>query len=476
MADQDKEFVLSWVAQHGPELKKYSDAVWSYAELSGEEHRSAGILVDLMKKYGFEVEEGVAEMPTAFVATYGSGSPTIGLSCEYDSLPGLSQEERPDKKPVVEGAPGHGCGHNILGVGACLAALALKEWMASKGRKGTIKLFGTPGEEICMGKPFMARAGLFEGVDAFLDWHPWSYSGAGYETSSAYFNVKYHFHGRTSHGNSPWNGRSALDGAVLAGHAIELLREHILPGTPEAANTINYTFSDVGPEYPSVVPDRSTLWVVGRITTAAEMEDIMARVDKCIEGAALATGTRTERELITAVHEAIPNKALSEVLYRNLTEIGVPPFDAKDQELAKRMQRDMGVAEIGLNVEIKPFSGGAHAVSDNSEYSWCAPLAQTWLVSAPPNIGWHNWQIAALVKGSIGHKSMVTAAKALAATAVELLNRPDVVAAAKAEFDQRVPEKTFRSLVPADIAPPVTFNKKTMEKYRELMAKHYLSV
>jgi aminobenzoyl-glutamate utilization protein B len=475
MADRDKDFVLSWVTQHGAEFKKYSDAIWSYAELGCEENLSSRLICDQLRLRGFEVEMGVAEMPTAFVASFGSGNPVIGFNCEYDALPGLSQEEGPDKKPVVVGAPGHGCGHNILGIGSCAAAVALKEWLVSTGRSGTIKVLGSPAEEICIGKPFMARSGYFEGIDAIIDWHPWSRSGAGFETSSAYFNIKYHFRGRTAHGNAPWDGRSALDGAVLAGHAIELLREHITPGNPESANTINYTFSDVGPEYPNVVPDRSTLWVVGRITTAAEMAGIIARVDKCAEGAALATGTLVEREFITAIHETIPNRALSEVLHRNLTQIGPPRFIQSEQELARKMQRDLGVPETGISEEIEAFASGSHAVSDNSEFSWFAPFAMAWIATGPPDIGWHNWQIASLVKGSIGHKAMVTAAKVLAASAVELLIQPDIITAAKAEFADRVAEKSYGSLIPSDLAPPLEINRKTMEKYRELMARHYES-
>ena len=476
MTDRDKDFVVSWVTQHGVEFKKYSDAIWSYAELGCEEHLSSRLLSDLLRERGFEVEMGVAGMPTAFVASFGSGNPTIGINCEYDALPGLSQEEGPDKKPVVEGAPGHGCGHSILGVGACVAAIAIKEWLVSTHRMGVIKILGTPAEEICIGKPFMARSGFFEGIDAIIDWHPWNHNGAGFDTSSAYFNIKYHFRGRTAHGNAPWDGRSALDGAVLAGHAIELLREHISPGNPDSANTINYTFSDVGPEYPNVVPDRSTLWVVGRITTAAEMEGIIARVDRCAEGAAQATETRVEREFITAIHETIPNRALSAVLHRNLSEIGPPRFDAGEQELARSMQRGLGVAETGINEKIDEFASGSHAVSDNSEFSWFAPFAMTWIATGPPDIGWHNWQIAALVKGSIGHKAMATAAKVLAASAVELLIQPDFIAAAKAEFAERIPGGSYRSLIPPVIAPPVEINRKTMEKYREFMAGYYQSL
>ena len=232
----------------------------------------------------------------------------------------------PENNLEFAGAPGHGCGHNLLGVGAVGAAVALAHLMKKHKLPGTIKVLGTPAEEICAGKPFMASAGLFKGFDAIIDWHPYFLNQVLYDTCNAYFNVKYHFQGRTAHGNSPWEGRSALDAAILMGHAIELMREHIPPGEPTAANTINYTFSDVGPEYPNVVPDRSTLWCVGRFQTSAQMEPVLAQLKKCAEGAALATETKVIQEFITATHEKIPNAVLSGVMHRNLVALGTPSY------------------------------------------------------------------------------------------------------------------------------------------------------
>jgi len=374
---------------------------------------------------------------------------------------------------VVEGAPGHGCGHNILGVGSIMAAAAMKQWMGETGQTGTIMVLGAPAEEICVGKPFMARAGLFQDIDAIIDWHPWDHNGANYETCNAYFNVKYHFRGRTTHGNAPWEGRSALDGALLMGHAIELLREHIPPGHPDAANTINYTFSDVGPEYPNVVPDRSTIWVVGRITTSEEMEQIIKRLHKCAEGASLATETSLTMEFITATHEKIPNKTLSSVLYRNLVEMGPPKFDPDEQAFARKMQNDLGVEEAGLVEDIMEFQGGASAVTDNSEYSWFAPFAMFWITGAPAGIGWHNWQVAASARTSIGKKAMTVASKVLASSGVDLLTQPQTIEEAKKELSERLAGRTYRSQIPAGVEPPVNFNRETMEKYRKSMEKHY---
>jgi len=472
-ARKGRDFVISWISDHSEDFYPYSDAIWSFAELGCEEFLSSRLLEDYLRSQGFQVQAGAAGIPTAFIGTWGSGRPVIGINCEYDALPGLSQHPIAEKKPVVEGAPGHGCGHNVLGVGSIMAAAAIKEWMTQSGQTGTLMVLGAPAEEICGGKPFMARAGLFQGIDAIIDWHPWDHNGANYETCNAYFNVKYHFRGRTAHGNAPWEGRSALDSALLMGHAIELLREHITPGNPDAANTINYTFPDVGPEYPNVVPDRSTIWVVGRITTSEEMEKVIKRVHRCAEGAGLATETSFVMEFITATHEKIPNKTLSSVLYRNLVEVGAPRFDPSEQGFAKKMQRDLRVEETGLAEDIMEFQGGASAVSDNSEYSWFAPFAMLWVTGGPAGIGWHNWQVVASARTTIAKKAMTVASKVLASSAVDLFSQPQTIEEAKKEFSERLAGRTYRPQIPEGVDPPVDFNRKTMEKYRSLMEKHY---
>jgi aminobenzoyl-glutamate utilization protein B len=471
-----KNRVITWLDDHGKAFFAYADAIWSYAELGCCEHRSSELLIALLEKHGFDVEAGVAGLPTAFVAKWGSGSPAVAVNCEYDALAGLSQHPLPQKKPLVAGAPGHGCGHNILGVGSIMAAVAAKEWLSKTGRSGRIVVFGAPAEEVCIGKPYMARSGLFDNVDAIIDWHPWAFNGANYDTCNAYFNIKYHFRGRTAHGNAPWEGRSALDAAMLMGHAIEMLREHIPPGHPEGANTINYTFPDVGPEYPNVVPDRSTVWVIGRITSAGEMQKIIQRVHKCAEAAGLATETNHEVEFVTATHEKIPNQALSAVLYENLKEIGAPQFDQAEQNMAKEMQRDLGVEEDGLSEELMEFRGGASAVSDNSEYSWFAPFGMLWVTAGPSGIGWHNWQVVASVEGSIGKKAMMVASKALAASVVDLMLKPQTLEEAKKECSQRLTGKTYVPLLGEETNPPVDVNLKTMEQYRNRMEKYYKNV
>jgi aminobenzoyl-glutamate utilization protein B len=466
-----KNIGLQWIEENGSRLIELSRKIWNYAELGLEERRSSQVMTDFLSSEGFTVKKNVAGIPTAFVATWGRGKPVIGINCEYDALPGLSQKPSARKEPVVPGAPGHGCGHNLLGGGGAGAAVALKKVMEKQGLKGTVKVLGAPAEEICAGKPFMARAGVFKGIDAIIDWHPWSFHQVLYDTCNAYFNMKFHFRGRTSHGNSPWEGRSALDSAVLMGHAVELLREHIPPGEPTAANTINYTFSDVGPEYPNVVPDRSTLWCIGRIQTVDQMEPILEQVKRCAQGAALATGTEVSTEFITVTHEKIPNSVLAGVMYRNLTALGLPSYTPEEEKLARELQKSCGAPEIGMDRKILPLGPGSSAVSDNSEYSWFAPFVMGWVACAPPGVGWHNWQVNAASNSGLGWKGMLLASKVLMATGIDLLLDEKLIQDGKEELKKRLGGREYRPLIPPDARIPLDINRETMEKYRPMVER-----
>ena len=425
MADLNdvKDFIITWNEENTQDFYDTEKFIWEHPELSMQEFESSKALMDLLEKYGFSVESGVAGMPTAFIATYGEGKPVIGINAEYDALPGLSQDgEKLEKSALIQGAPGQGCGHNLLGTGGVKAAIATREAIEKFGLKGTVKVFGSPAEELCLGKPYMGRAGCYDGVDAFLDWHPWSYTKANYDSCQAYFSKKYHFRGRTSHGNSPWHGRSALDAGQLMGHAIDILREHIYPGNPpDAANTINYTYTSTGPEFPSVVPDYTTVWVIGRFETTEEMLGLLARVDKCAQAGALATETTVEEEVITITHHKIPNKVLAEKFYRNLQTIGVPQFTEEEQNKAKAIQRELGQPENGLPTELDPFEGGFTVLCDTSEFSWCAPYASPWIAMGMTGCGWHHWGVVRCAGDTMGQKSLDCAAKAISLTAADIL-------------------------------------------------------
>ena len=465
---KQKKFTTEWCDMHRDEFYEAAMKIWNTPELSMQEYKSSEVLILILKKYGFSIKAGIGGMPTAFIASFGSGKPIIGINAEYDALPGLSQKLDITQKALEhKGAPGHGCGHNLLGTAAVKAAIAIKEAMQKFSLKGTICVIGAIAEELCLGKPYLGRAGLLSGYDAFLDWHPWSYNKANYDSCSAYFNVKFHYEGKTCHGNSPWYGRSALDAAILQSHAVEMLREHIYPGCPpDAANTINFTFSETGPEFPSVVPDTATAWYVGRFVTTEEAQDALERVTRCAEGAALATDTTVTREILTATHHKIPNKVLAELVHNNLKEIGVPQFTKEEQEIAKKIQKELGVAESGLATELLPFEGGYTALCDTSEYSWNAPYASPWIAMGPENAGWHHWGVVYCAGNSMGEKSMDVAAKVIAATAVDLLVDQKLIKLAWDEFNERMKGKLYSSLIPEKCDPPIELNADVMSKYR----------
>lgn len=463
-----KEFIIEWNEVNTADYYEASDQIWENPELSMQEYKSSQTLINLLEKAGFEVEKAVAGMPTAFIASYGSGKPVIGINCEYDALPGLSQDrEKLEKAPVKQGAPGQGCGHNLLGTAGVKAATAIKEVIEKFKLSGTVKVIGAPAEELCLGKPFLGKAGYLSGYDAFLDWHPWNYTKVNYDSCQAYMSVKYHFTGRTCHGNSPWHGRSALDAAMLQGHAVEIMREHMYPGCPpDAANTINYTFVTTGPEFPSVVPDYTTAWYIGRFITTEDMEKALERITKCAEAAAMATETEIERELVTATHHKIPNRVLAECMYSNMVQVGAPDFSSEEHKKAKAIQRELGQPETGMPTEIEPFEGGYTVLCDTPEYSWNAPYATAWIAMGMKDCGWHHWGVTRCAGDTMGQKSMDCAAKVISMTAADLLYSPEILAKAHAEWMERMEGKQYQSLFFDDMEPPVNLNKDTMYKYR----------
>ncbi len=467
--EKNKQWLIEWIDKNKEEFCKASIAIWNKPELAMQEHFAVSTLTELLEKNGFRVTRNAAGMPTAFVAEYGEGSPVIGFSAEFDALPGLSQKNDSNfHDPIKEGAPGHGCGHSLLAVGGVQAATALKNFMEENNIKGTIKLFGTPAEEICVGKPFMAKAGLFEGLDAVVDWHPGSTNTSGYRDCLAYFNVKYHFKGKASHGNAPWRGVSALDSAMLMGHAIEIMREHVDPGTEAAPTTINYAFPDCGNAYPVVVPDRSDIWIVGRFNNAALLKDVQERVRKAAEGCALATGTTVEEEFITATHNMIPNKTIAEAIYENFRIVGAPDYSEKDQEDAKEIQKAMGCDATGYDGKLDPVKPGSQPVTDASEYSWFAPLGFLNVALSPSvECSGHNWTVCRMAGSETGMKVVVTASKVLALTAYDLMTDPELLKKAQEENKERLHGQTYESMIPDGVEPDLDTNKDIMEKFND---------
>ncbi len=460
-----KAYIFQWMEEHKQKIYDLSDYMWENPELGLEEYEASSRIKEILTSHGFSVESGIGGLPTSFIAAYGKDYPVFGINVEYDCLPGLSQKKdsnMPD--PLFPGAPGQGCGHNILGPAAVLSGIALSYAMKEFGIQGTIKMFGSPYEESSVGKPVMGKAGAYKGVDFILDWHPWHDNRADYDTCNSVFIVQYNFKGKTCHGASPWEGRSALDAGMLFGHAVEILREHLIPGNPAAAHTINYTFSDTGPSFANVVPDTAGIILYGRFNDMSVAKDAYRRIGLCAKGTAMATETEVTERLITFTHNKIPNKILAEVVHKNMEELGVPEYTGEEQKRVMDMQKAAGLEPVGLDMEISPFKFSEAFITDASEFSWNAPYA-TFDLAMGPKGGWHNWMVTACAGSSIGKKCLDKAAKILAYSAVDILLKPDLIVRAKEELKERLDGRTYESLIPDDYEPPIGFNRSIMERF-----------
>lgn len=433
-----------------------SRAIWDAAEVGYKETRSSALLRDQLSAAGFRVDEGVAGMPTGFVATWGSGTPVIGIMGEYDALPGLSQDTVPEKKALVAGAPGHGCGHNLLGVASLAAALAVKAQLESRKRPGTIRYYGTPAEEGGNGKVYMVRAGLFKDTDVVLHWHPNDRNAATAASTMAVISAKFRFKGIASHAaSSPDKGRSALDAVMVMTHAVDLMREHI----PQESR-LHYVITRGGVA-PNIVPELAEIYMYARHPRLATLDGIWDRVIKTAEAGALATGTTMEMELVGSTPELLTNDALTTLIDRNLREVGGVTYTADERAFATTLQKTFmpGTArEIDEAATIRapeePLTLGS---TDAADVSWVVPSG--WLVAATyvPGTPGHSWQATSCTGGSIGRKGMMVAAKTLALTAMDLVIDPAKVAAARASFEKAKGSQVYRSRVPADAPPPLGY-------------------
>ncbi len=434
-------------------LIRLSDEIWSFAETALRETRSAQTLADHAEKNGFSVQRGVAGMPTAFVASYGSGRPIIGILGEYDALPGISQKAQPTKEPLVAGAPGHGCGHNLFGAASLGASIAIKDLIVAGKLKGTIRFYGTPAEEAVGGKVYMARAGLFKDLDVCLAWHPDEDTEASTDSSQALVDFIVEFKGKTAHAAyDPWNGRSAVHGVEAFVNGINMLRENVRPSV-----RMHYTIVKGG-DVPNVVPDYAKVWCWVRDSTRDSVEQVLERVRHIAEGAALIAGVESKMTIQAGDYETLVNLHGQKLLHANLEWLGPVLFTGEEQEIAKAMQRAAGVEPKGLDGSVRPMKapladppGGSTDVGD---VSWVVPTLQFVVTTAPKDVPWHAWPVVASSGMSIGHKGMLYAAKTLAATAVDLFDDPETLSAIQAEFREKTKGVIYRPFIP-DGPPPV---------------------
>jgi aminobenzoyl-glutamate utilization protein B len=448
-----KKTVIQSVDNQSAQLISISDKIWAAEETAFNEIQSSKLLADHAEANGFKVERGVAEMPTAFVATYGSGSPVIGILGEFDALPGLSQNTVPTKNPLHEGKPGHGCGHNLFGTASLGAAIAIKEMIEQGKLKGTIKFFGTPAEEKFFGKLWMVRAGLFDGVDVVMDWHPGAETKAAVQTGLALVDFIVEFNGQAAHASmDPWNGRSASDALELYATGINYMREHVKPSV-----RIHYHIQDGG-QVVNVVPDYSRLWVRVRDTKRAGMEEVYERIKKMAEGAAIMANVNYKISLVSGVYETLVNRTGGDLLTTNLSLLGPMSYTNEEVSFARKIQESTGKPQVGLHTVVEPLeatdpnAGGGS--SDVGDVSWVVPTIRLSVATAPIGTPWHSWAVVACGGMSIGHKGMVHASKTLSMTMVDLFEDPKKIEAVKAEFKQRKGDTVYKGLLP-DGPPPL---------------------
>ncbi|MDR3120411.1 MAG: amidohydrolase [Clostridiales bacterium] len=459
-----KKAAVAFIDEKKTEVLDVNDRIWEFAELSLMETRSMALYCEVLERNGFAVERGICDVPTAFSGTFGSGGPIIGILAEYDALSGLSQAGATAvEQPLTQGAPGHGCGHNMLGAGSLAAAFAVKKFLEDAKVPGTVIFYGCPGEEGGAGKAFMARAGLWKKLDAALTWHPSETNEVVSGSSNSSIQIEYRYKGVASHAaGDPELGRSALDAVELLNIGVQFLREHI----PDNAR-VHYAIIDGGGVSPNVVqPTASVLYMI-RENTVHKNLGLVARVDKIAEGAALMTDTRLERVFIDGTADTIPNFTLEKALYKNFQEIGVPKYT--DEELAfaaavKKTYDDRvpsrlpgGATDTHPEIEafVREASRGGTLVmndflipqcdsrhqsmgsTDVADVSWLTPTGQIHVAARPHNAPGHSWQVVSCGKSTIGHKAVLFAGKVLAATAIDLLLDPETLLRAKAEHAEK---------------------------------------
>lgn len=454
---KNKQAVIASVEKHEKELIRISDEIWSIAETAFEETQSAEILASYAEKNGFKVDRGVAGMPTAFVATYGSGSPVISVLGEFDALPGLSQKTEPTKNPLNEGEPGHGCGHNMFGAASLGAAIAIKEQIESGKIKGTVKFMGTPSEEKFFGKIWMVREGLWDDVDVNISWHPAAEMKADVQSSLALVDFKIEFFGQAAHASAdPWNGRSASDALEIYTTGVNYYREHVKPTV-----RMHYHIQDGG-QVVNVVPDYSRLWMRVRDTERKGMMPVYERLQEMVEGAAILADVDYKVSLISGIYEVLVNRTGGAVMQNNLELLGPINYTPEEIAFGKKIQEVTGKPQVGMDSAIKPLEatrenpgGGSTDVGD---VSWNVANINLGVTTAPKDTPWHSWAVVACGGMSIGHKGMTYASKAMSMTMLDLFEDPTLVKEVKAEYKERKGDAVYEAIVPAG-PPPVNQGK-----------------
>lgn len=458
-----------------------SDEIWEYAETRFQEYKSANLLCTILEAEGFTIEKGLADMDTAFSASFGKGKPVVAILGEYDALSGMNQQQGVARKTVANGKNGHGCGHNLLGAGALAAAVAVKNYIEEHDIQGTIRYYGCPGEEGGSGKAFMARAGVFADVDIVLTWHPFTYNTIMSISTLANYQVAFKFHGKSAHAAAaPHLGRSALDAVELMNIGVNYLREHIIP---EAR--VHYAVTNSGGLSPNVVQAEAEVLYLIRAPKLQEVQEIYERVCDIAEGAALMTGTEHEIVFNKACSNYIPNETLEKLLYENFQQVGAPQLSEADKQFAAEIKGTLEEMDINSDLQmVSKFIGGKRpeiirelketviadtllpyvysatllpGSTDVGDVSWLAPTAQFAVACNVFGTPGHSWQTVAQGTAGFAHQGMLIAGKVLARTAVEVLLNQDVVLKAKAELEKNLEGSVYVCPIPPEVKPsPLT--------------------
>ncbi|MCB9081492.1 MAG: amidohydrolase [Lewinellaceae bacterium] len=457
--EKDKQSALNSLNAKADQFGTVAHRIWELAEVGYQEVESSKILQNELQAAGFTIQSGVAGIPTAFVASYGSGEPVIGILGEFDALPGVSQAAVPFRQERPEVNAGHACGHHLFGTASAAAAITVKEWLQKTGQSGTIRFYGTPAEEGGAGKVYMVRAGLFDDVSTVIHWHPSSLNGVSAGSSLANKSAKFRFYGQASHAaGAPERGRSALDGVEAMDFMVNMMREHV----PEDAR-IHYVITRGG-EAPNVVPAFAEVYYYVRHPEMQVVKDLFERVVQAAEGAAQGTGTRMDYEVIHGIYNLLPNDFLARLMHRNLEQVGGVIYNQEELQFAETIFPTLNQpnAKISAAAQIEPYvekpdrNGGSTDVGD---ISWMVPTvgmgAATWV----PGTSAHSWQAVAAGGTSIGQKGMMVAAKAMTLTAMDLFANPALCTEARAELERRRgPGFRYEALL-GDREPPLDYRK-----------------
>jgi len=440
--------------RHG-ETARIARSLWEFAEVGYQEEKSSALLQTTLLEEGFDVEAGVAGIPTAFVASYGSGGPIIGILAEFDALPGINQDALPTRSPIEGKAAGHACGHNLFGAGSVGAAIAVRHWLEKTGQPGTIRLYGTPAEEGGSGKVYMVREGLFEDVDIVLHWHADDENSAAARTTLANRSAKFRFSGISAHAaGAPDKARSALDGVEAFNYMVNLMREHVPQET-----RIHYVIT-AGGLAPNVVPDFAEVFYYVRHPQATMVSEIWQRVEEAARGAARGTGTEVEWEIIHGNHPLLVNETLAEMMQEKLVEVGGIEYTAEEQRFAESLYRslDSPAAELGSQEDIQPYSLSlGYGSTDVGDVSIAVPTVGLRIATWVPGTSAHSWQAVAASGTSIGFKGATNASKTLALAAVEIFENADLRQAAIAEHQRKLGDDFYYEPLLGDRPPPLDY-------------------